>query len=49
MSTAPKQGLDPLDVLRRLFEGTPWLPVSAPVEQSFPWRFLKHRSAVLNP
>ena len=26
LSTARKQGLNPLDVLRRLFEGRPWLP-----------------------
>jgi hypothetical protein len=29
LSTARKQGLNPLDVLRRLFEGNPWLPASA--------------------
>jgi transposase len=29
LSTARKQGLNPLDVLRRLFEGNPWLPDSA--------------------
>ena len=29
ISTARKQRLNPLDVLRRLFEGRPWLPVPA--------------------
>jgi transposase len=29
LSTARKQGLNPLDVLRRLFEGNPWLPAPA--------------------
>jgi transposase len=29
ISTARKQGLNPLDVLRRLFEGRPWLPAPA--------------------
>jgi transposase len=29
LSTARKQGLNPLDVLRRLFNGNPWLPASA--------------------
>jgi hypothetical protein len=29
LSTARKQGLHPLDVLRRLFNGNPWLPASA--------------------
>jgi transposase len=29
ISTARKQGLNPLDVLQRLFEGRPWLPVPA--------------------
>jgi transposase len=29
LSTARKQGLNSPDVLRRLFEGNPWLPASA--------------------
>jgi transposase len=29
LSTARKQRLNPLDVLRRLFEGQPWLPAPA--------------------
>jgi len=29
LSTARKQGLNPLDVLCRLFQGNPWLPASA--------------------
>jgi transposase len=29
ISTARKQGLNPLDVLRRLFQGHPWLPAPA--------------------
>jgi transposase len=29
ISTARKQGLNPLDALRRLFEGRPWLPTPA--------------------
>jgi transposase len=29
LSTARKQGLNPLNVLRRLFNGNPWLPASA--------------------
>jgi transposase len=30
LSTARKQGLNPLVVLRQLFEGRPWLPTPAP-------------------
>jgi transposase len=30
LSTARKQGLDPLAMLRRLFQGHPWLPAPAP-------------------
>ena len=30
VSTARKHGLNPLAALRRLFEGDPWLPASAP-------------------
>lgn len=29
LSTAGKQGMNPLDVLRRLVEGNPWLPAPA--------------------
>ena len=29
LSTARKPGLNPLGVLRRLFNGNPWLPASA--------------------
>ena len=29
VSTACKQRLNPLEVLRRLFEGRPWLPIPA--------------------
>jgi transposase len=29
ISTARKQGLNPLDALRQLFEGRPWLPTPA--------------------
>jgi transposase len=30
ISTARKQGVNPLAALRRLFEGDPWLPTPAP-------------------
>jgi hypothetical protein len=30
VSTARKQGMNPLVVLRQLFQGHPWLPASAP-------------------
>ena len=30
VSTARKQGMNPLAVLGQLFEGRPWLPASAP-------------------
>jgi transposase len=30
LATARKHGMNPLAVLRQLFEGNPWLPASAP-------------------
>jgi transposase len=38
LSTARKQVLNPLDVLRRLFEGNPWLPARPAAEQLPPRR-----------
>jgi transposase len=36
VATARKQGLNPVMVLRQLFEGRPWLPTPAPGPLSAP-------------